>query len=29
MQRYRYGPLEWAWRALTYTTGQIPFRRSG
>lgn len=27
MLHYRYGPLEWAWRALTYTTTQIPFRR--
>jgi len=28
MRYYRYGPLEWVWRALTYTTTQIPFRRS-
>jgi len=28
MRRYRYGPLEWVWRALTYTTTQIPFRRT-
>ena len=27
VRHYRYGPLEWAWRALTYTTTQIPFRR--
>jgi uncharacterized protein len=28
VRHYRYGPLEWAWRALTYTTAQIPFRRA-
>ena len=28
MRHYRYGPLEWLWRALTYTTTQIPFRRA-
>ena len=27
MRHYRYGPLEWLWRALTYTTVKIPFRR--
>lgn len=27
VRHYRYGPLEWGWRALTYTTTQIPFRR--
>jgi uncharacterized protein len=27
MRHFRYGPLEWVWRALTYTTTQIPFRR--
>ena len=27
VRHYRYGPLEWAWRALTYTSTQIPFRR--
>jgi uncharacterized protein len=27
MRHYRYGPLEWTWRALTYTTMRIPFRR--
>lgn len=26
--RYRYGPLEWVWRALTFMTTKIPFRRS-
>ena len=28
MRRYRYGPLEWLWRAATYMTTKIPFRRS-
>ena len=23
---FRYGPLEWLWRALTYTTTNVPFR---
>jgi len=25
--RFQYGPVEWLWRALTYTTTGIPFRR--
>ena len=25
---FRYGPLEWLWRALTYTTWKVPFRRA-
>jgi uncharacterized protein len=29
LRHYRYGPLEWAWRAMTYTTSEIPFRRRG
>ncbi len=24
---FRYGPLEWLWRALTYLTWKVPFRR--
>lgn len=28
MRRYRYGPLEWLWRAATYMSGRIPFRRA-
>lgn len=27
LRRYHYGPLEWAWRALTYLSWDIPFRR--
>jgi uncharacterized protein len=27
VRRYRYGPLEWLWRAGTYMTTAIPFRR--
>ncbi len=27
LRRYHYGPLEWVWRALTYWTHDIPFRR--
>jgi uncharacterized protein len=27
LRRFHYGPLEWAWRALTYWTRDIPFRR--
>lgn len=27
LRRYHYGPLEWVWRALTYWTRGIPFRR--
>lgn len=25
---FRYGPIEWVWRALTYRTTAIPFRRA-
>jgi uncharacterized protein len=28
MRHYRYGPLEWLWRAATYMSPKIPFRRS-
>jgi uncharacterized protein len=28
VRHYRYGPLEWTWRALTYTSTRIPFRRT-
>ncbi|MBO9714675.1 MAG: DUF418 domain-containing protein [Sphingomonas sp.] len=28
LARYHYGPLEWVWRALTYRTWDIPFRRA-
>jgi uncharacterized protein len=27
LDHYHYGPLEWVWRALTYWTRDIPFRR--
>ncbi len=27
LQRFAYGPIEWVWRALTYQTRDIPFRR--
>jgi uncharacterized protein len=27
LARFRYGPLEWVWRALTYTSWNVPFRR--
>ena len=27
MRHYRYGPFEWAWRAATYTSRRVPFRR--
>lgn len=27
VKHFRYGPLEWLWRAATYTTTAIPFRR--
>ena len=27
-RRYRYGPLEWVWRAATLTTWHVPMRRS-
>lgn len=27
LQYFRYGPLEWCWRALTYTTWKVPFRK--
>lgn len=26
---YRYGPLEWIWRALTYRTWDVPMRKEG
>lgn len=26
-RHFRYGPLEWVWRALTYTSLAVPFRR--
>lgn len=28
LQRFHYGPLEWCWRAATYWTTGIPFRRT-
>jgi len=28
LRRFRYGPVEWAWRALTYLRRDIPFRRA-
>ncbi|MEI9851093.1 MAG: DUF418 domain-containing protein [Sphingomonas sp.] len=28
LRRYHYGPLEWAWRALTYWSREVPFRRA-
>jgi uncharacterized protein len=27
LRRYHYGPLEWAWRAATYTRLDVPWRR--
>lgn len=27
LQHFAYGPIEWVWRALTYQTTDIPFRR--
>lgn len=27
LRHFRYGPLEWVWRALTFGTWDIPFRR--
>lgn len=27
LARFQYGPIEWAWRALTYWTSDVPFRR--
>ena len=27
LQHYHYGPIEWVWRALTYWTRDIPFRK--
>jgi uncharacterized protein len=27
LARFQYGPIEWAWRALTYLRRDIPFRR--
>jgi uncharacterized protein len=27
LRHFRYGPVEWAWRALTYWRRDIPFRR--
>lgn len=29
MKRYYYGPFEWAWRAATYGTLAVPWRRNG
>ena len=27
MKRYYYGPFEWAWRAATYMSADVPWRR--
>jgi uncharacterized protein len=27
LKRYHYGPLEWVWRAATYLTVKVPFKR--
>jgi uncharacterized protein len=27
LSRFQYGPIEWAWRALTYLRRDVPFRR--
>jgi uncharacterized protein len=27
-RHYRYGPLEWVWRAATRTTTAVPFRQT-
>ena len=27
MRRYHYGPLEWVWRAATYLSTDVPWRR--
>jgi uncharacterized protein len=27
MKRYYYGPFEWAWRAATYMSTDVPWRR--
>jgi uncharacterized protein len=27
LARFQYGPIEWVWRALTYWTSDVPFRR--
>ena len=27
LQHFQYGPIEWVWRALTYQTRDIPFRK--
>lgn len=27
LRRFQYGPIEWVWRALTYLSWDIPFRR--
>ena len=27
LKHFQYGPIEWVWRALTYTTADIPFRK--
>ncbi len=28
LRRYHYGPLEWCWRAATYGTTDVPFKKS-
>ena len=28
LERFHYGPLEWVWRALTYWSRDVPFRRT-
>ncbi|MCW3836401.1 DUF418 domain-containing protein [Sphingomonas canadensis] len=28
LRRFHYGPLEWAWRALTYRSWDVPFRKA-
>jgi uncharacterized protein len=28
MKRFHYGPLEWVWRAATYLTTDVPFRKN-
>lgn len=28
LQHFQYGPIEWVWRALTYGTRDIPFRKA-
>jgi uncharacterized protein len=27
LKRFHYGPLEWVWRAATYLTVKVPFKR--